>query len=120
MFPDANEKEFISRIDYQQIYGQSQSPTYTSNESLLLQQGNAHASPHCERPPVIQPQNLPLIPLKYNGQPRAMNHMFSPRCGDWYGGRGEIIRDERREAEQSFDNRHFFLVNGTDEPNLSL
>jgi hypothetical protein len=106
MFPDANEKEFISRIDYQQIYGQSQKP-YTSN---------AHASSHCERPPVIQPQNLPLIPLKYNGQPRAMNHMFSPRYDDWYGGRGEIIRDERREPEQSFDNRHFFLVNGTDRP----
>ncbi len=106
MFPDANKKEFISRIDYQQIYGQSQKP-YTSNESLLLQQGNAHASPHCERPPVKQPQNLPLIPLKYNGQPRAMNHMFSPPYGDWYGGRGEIIRDERREPEQSFDNRYF-------------
>jgi hypothetical protein len=45
-----------------------------------------------------------------------MNHMFSPCYGDWYGGRGEIIRNERREAEQSFDNRHFFLVNGTDRP----
>jgi hypothetical protein len=115
MFPDPNEKEFLSRIDYQQIYGQSQKP-YTFNESLLLQQRNAHESPHYERPSVIQSQNMPLIPLKYSGQPRAMNHMFSPRYSEWYGGRGEIIRDERREPEQLIDNRHLFLVNGTDRP----
>jgi hypothetical protein len=113
MFPDANEKEFMSRIDYQHTYDQSRKP-YTFNERLLLQQGNAYESPHCERPPLPPPQRMPLLRPNYNAPTRGMNYLHSPRYNDWYGSNGEIIQDERREPEQYFDNRNVFTMNGTD------
>lgn len=110
MFPDANEKEFMSRIDNQHIYDQPRKP-YSFNERLLLQQGNAHESTHCERPPFPPPQYMPLLRPNYNTQTRGINYLHSPRYNDW---NGEIIQDERREPEQYYDNRNFFIMNGTD------
>lgn len=126
MFPDANETEFLSRIEYQQIYGQPKQP-YTFNERLLRQQGYAHESPQYTIPPTAQPQHLSP---QYFGQhqTRTMNNLdlppyaacpnssIRPNKNNYLR---ELLQDDVREPETYFDERKYYGINATPQRSLT-